>query len=428
MPDLIKTLVVTSFGRHTTHPLSTSVFRLSLTLLAALVAGVLSAKAISNLSLAADLPVIWAAAFSATLCFVVSGFITFALGAKVPGLTGYLVWPLNRFQLWLVPSFPILLIWTIVQIPLISSSVTYAKAIHQPLIFIIVASLIGSLASFVIHSFPLVRSSALRTSALLGLSAGFIWILVYSLKSGRINYCWSVFAVSALLPVTYLVVNLGATGLSRAEKSKRGLAAIIPAGNSGWLLAKVLRNRATASAFGFCMILSLFFWAAIKLKNRTVVDGDGFILLLSFICIAFAADVRGLTRKNRSLELEEVGGVASYLCHQLFSVYGLSLLVAAPLLSVLKGSDIALSLEILAVAVTCGLLGGTLLVPLAGEFGSQFMSAMIGSGVFWLAHKSFHLLDRGPAQSLILSLICVAVLLLVAYLTELRRRISYGHA
>ena len=200
-----------------------------------------------------------------------------------------------------------------------------------------------------------------------------------------------------------------------------------------WFLVKVIRNQRTIQGFLFSLIISISIATAIYIRHLAEISYWLWLIVGGILAGAFAADVRGLSRRYKTAEIFCLKGTSYMLSSQFVSTYILALVINIPLLLVMftfsSWQIIAPFICIQFAAVAVGLLASSIFVPQAGEPGSQFMSATLSTILLLGAYKLISMVDLLESVTMVgfswilYGLICYILMSIV----ENNRKRNYGY-
>lgn len=440
---LVQALLVVHFAKDSPRPLRSAFLRLFAAYCAALVLGLVCAKALAKADLPPGIPEQIALAAGSLLGFLLAGLLLLSLGAAESnrGASSFQrnirLMPLRPIARWSLQVLPGLLILGAVAIPLGLVVVTFARNMKLTPVLQVVAITVGLLAGqgFVMLSRP--RGLSGKAIVFVGLIAAGLWLLEQTVSS---KYDFLLDHGARLL---VLAVVLMLSGFSQLYHN--GYQIFSPLGSvnkrqlipkylptSSWLFVKLWRNRRTRGSFLLAFGFNLCLAAAIIIKRTVFNDPSDVLLIGGVLAATFACDVRGVMRRYLPPEMVLLNGLKSIVWSQAVAVLVLGLAIGLPMFYTLNSQAInstSFLLSFVALQSFCsmaGLLASTILVPAQGEVGSQFFSAAIAMGVLTLFLKYARLGTTSLAAQHLCWLVASLILFTFVYITEKIRRSNYG--
>ncbi len=444
--ELLQLLLIQTFGRGSRNPLHGAVIKLCSSVLAAIVIGVLVARAVGHFELPGDLP--WLLVFSGIsfLAWLISA-LTFLLLQSIPGrqlLTSNvfpklsLTFPLSRANRWLVCALPRIIIAFIIfcfSLPVINA---LSNGFELPLALFVIAVVLGLLSGL---GFSMLQLKFFSTHK--------IFLLFGTLILGLMLFKFSLDTHSQSTTSFYLLLVLASVfvylfGLAQSYFYPTYMASYTPKVFSWlpentlyrlWYLYKLARNNRTVNSYivGFSIALAVAVFAGYK--HFPIVYGIDWFMLAAFVACAFGVDVRGISRRHKLPELAEARNLAHFIQSTSLSALIVALVIGSPIYIVtLMLSDMnflvvsAAYLSVQFAAVCLGLLVSSLLVPQDGDIGSQFLAGVLASLSLYIIPKITNLPDMALPQRDSTWAVVGFMALLVIILVEHERTKAYADA
>lgn len=442
--EILKLILRTSFGRNADRPLRAAIIRLSLAVVLSAALGLYLSRALLKVQLATDFPVVFASAFVGWIGFAIAGMFILSLSSAMVKNSGYAqpsllqqsaIWPLSRRAKWALEAMPMVIAWIILMIGSSWLAVSASRIADQPSWAVLGALYFCSLGAVVIGLFrrPQGIFSKILAYATVAAVGGISLDSAY--KTGQANH-----SIGVLLPIAVLIaIYIWSLRYSFTASPTRAGRVIVKLPEkllaTGWFFLKIVRNRRALSSMLFSLVITSGLAVIVELKHITPTDRSHWLIIGALVSVAYACDIRGLSRRYKALEISGLKDLSYYFRNQLVSAWLVSIVITSPLLIVnlLPGPanwlgilGYYLGLQLFAVAT--GLLASSFVVPRTGEIGAMFFTAIGANVIFLIPPKSIGLLDKSIIAQIPgwIALACVCCFLI--YLIEFQRRKRYGHA
>jgi len=168
------------------------------------------------------------------------------------------------------------------------------------------------------------------------------------------------------------------------------------------------------------------------LRHKIVSDPYSMLIIGGILAATFAGDVRGVMRRHVPPEIVLVGGAKGIAWSEVRAVIICGVLVGLPMLFALHGQiddSIRFIFFYSSLQLFCsmaGLLASTLLVPGAGEAGTQFFTGVLATSALIVFPKFAHLSNVAYANQSLYWLVAGVILGWGIFITESLRRRNYG--
>ena len=450
MPNtlLLRTILAVTFAKGSSNPLTNALLRIGIGYGLAIVLAIALRGAVERVAIPVGVPLLVLVDVVLLFGFVLGGLVMLTMSAGRSEQDAYMK---LQQMLWLLP---------------LSRNVRWAIHIIAGVIALGMLGIFGALiAVFIVSNASLSGwdTSLLVCSWCSGLASGYGLTLLrrpqkYVLKSvvyvgvvglsisllnwvfghpahGLSEWAMAVVIVLCMSPVAGYMQSYAhnSTGgsLQETKHVKHALIPLyVPPGS--WFVVKIWRNSRTRGAFVFALFLNTVVSLSLVLRHTIVSQPYSMLLFGAILASTFAADIRGVMRRHNPPESLLVSGMRGLVWSEIRAVVALAVIVGLPLLFALHGQTDNSAMFVLffgclqLFGATSGLFASTLLVPSAGEGGTQFFTGMLATGFLVAFPKIAHLSDvaysQQPSYWLLGSVVCIAGIFGI----ENIRRKTYG--
>lgn len=337
--------------------------------------------------------------------------------------------PLKRDDRWFFYILPLVLVGVLLLIFGIPLVISLAHAIQYPVWLGLLSYLIGLAIAFGIALHPRLKN---YTYILLigAITASLSRLLIMMMNPSLVQQ----FLVWLVMGGIFLLGMFGYRENYRSLYSQIGVARRRVASYSwypGWFGAKLVRHVQLSHTLLVSITFCFVFAGVLFIRHTASFDIYSWFTFCGLFALAYGVEVRGISRKCLTAEILAIKDVGFFVIAEWLSsvisavLIGLPVLIIA-LLSTRDSSLLVVFLSYQVFALTVGLAVGSFLVPLPGDVGSQFTSTCLALALFFAIPKISNMTDYGASGQIIGRLIFSAVGLLVIYIYEYRRRVTYG--
>ena len=431
-----------TFGRNSPQPFKTAIMRIVAAMLLSLGLGSLTALALKTTPISHDTPPFWLALALAIVSYILTSLVfmsvTLAQGHSTQQTSVMRIsrtWPLKNRSLWELYMIPKLLVWLIILVFCIPILVVLSEITNLIFPGILASWLFGSLAGLGYVLGAIKYPVIFKGLGFIAVSTILLHLLATSLteKGGYIRALIAVLLLASCYLGFWLNYRLFLKStVAVVIKNPRF---VLPTRllEHYWFLMKVIRNQRTIQGFLFSLMISISIATAIYIRHLAEINYWLWLIVGGILSGAFAADIRGLSRRYKTAEIFCFKGTSYMLSSQFVSTYILALVINLPLLLIMLAFSpwltIAPFICIQFAAVAVGLLASSIFVPQTGEPGSQFMSAALSTILIFGAYKLIGMLGLVKSSTvegfswILYGLICY---ILMSIIENYRKR-NYGY-
>ncbi len=444
--NLFKTLLIVNFAKESVNPFNSALIRILTAYLLAFIFGRYLQKPVVAANLPSNIPLSVVLAITLTIAFFLSGFLFLSISANnsYAGKTGVFkdvvrLMPVPKVVRWIINILPGLILIGIIDIFGSMILIAAAKSIQVNTLLLIGSWTLGLISGF---SFSL----APRPKKLVHKGSLFVFVMVASFylldkllvseSQVKLNTLAILIICLLLLPIASLYF-IYANGLRivpgiKSQTEKQIIPNILP--HSAWFLVKIWRNIRVRSSFFLALLLNFLTAAVIVIKHKSFEDPFGILLFGAILAATFACEIRGVMRRYFPPEMVLLKGIKGIVKSEIASVILIGILIGAPVMFAVHGqadNGFAFAVYYLVLqsyASLAGLLASTILVPGAGETGSQFFASILASTAVLLLPKAGHFTDVDYSKQFPYWLIAGIAVGIVIYITEIIRRYNHGRS
>lgn len=337
--------------------------------------------------------------------------------------------PLKRDDRWFFYILPLVLVGVLLLIFGIPLVISLAHAIQYPVWLGLLSYLIGLAIAFGIALHPRLKNyTYILLIGAITASLSRLLIMMMNPSVAQQGLVWLVMGGIFLVGLFGYRENYRSLYSQSNRARRRGVShSLYPS----WFGAKLGRHPQLGHTFLVSITLCFVFAAVLLIRHTASFDIYAWFTFCALFALAYGVEVRGVSRKRHTAEILAVKDVGFFVVAEWLSsvinavLIGLPILITV-LLSTRDPSFVAVFLSYQVFALTVGLVVGSLLVPLPGDAGSQFTATCLAAALFFAIPQISNMTDYGAWGQIIGRVIFATTGLLIIYVYEYRRRVSYG--
>lgn len=444
LPSLARMVLIAAFARGAHRPAKQLALRSLLGLGAAVVFGSMFGSAITRMHIPNDLALALLIVIMMLAGFFSSGLVLLTMIAMKHDVRSdkliciLRTLPLCKNLRWFLGHLPTVVVITYLGVFGTFLIVAASRTVGYWPGLAVIAFWLGLYSAYGFLLLPVLNRVLVRVAAFFGM----IFLLMKALDWWLQN---STHVVGQHVPVAIccavLLANLGYwfDWCSTGTKSKSMASSVVYLKISKtipqqlWFSARLARNERTRNSLLTAVLLSSLFAAGFWVRSSSQVSQSLVMLLGSILSATFACDVRGVVTRYKPAEQSILWSINALLKQEGLITLLASAVIGLPLTILWLANDpsffsiVAVISSHLAGGVI-GLLVGTVLVPAAGEMGTQFLSGVTASGLVVAYPRVMSLHEAGPALQIAGWLSVSVTALVLIYGIEKTRRKRYGYA